>query len=168
MYVFRQSVDSVKLFDLGFISPSFIWSNWRLGQGRVMERLDQVFVNFAWKLIFPKGKVMHGISAHSNHLPLNIAWNSKPHGTRFAEPIFRFESLWTEQKECWEMVERVWDRPITDGTQVIPQFMNHLRDLQSELLMWDRITFCNLPNQIYSAEARVRTFFDLQPSDDLS
>lgn len=88
MHAFRQAVDSIKLFDLGFTDPSFTWSNGQLGQEWVMKRLDRIFFNSAWKLIFSTGEVSHGISSYSDHLLLYVAWNPKPHGTRCAEHIF--------------------------------------------------------------------------------
>ncbi|KAG6645720.1 hypothetical protein CIPAW_08G141600 [Carya illinoinensis] len=69
---FRDVIEDCGLRDLGFNGYKFTWSNRRVGQYCVNERLDRFLANLAWWNSFPNAKVVHGLVAYSDHLPIWI------------------------------------------------------------------------------------------------
>ena len=50
----RDFMMNTSAIDLGFIGPSFTWSNRREGLASIRERLDQCLCDQGWQTLFPK------------------------------------------------------------------------------------------------------------------
>lgn len=63
---FMMNTDAI---DLGFIGPSFTWSNRREGLANIKERLDQCLCGQEWQSLFPKAGVRHLCNSNLDHNP---------------------------------------------------------------------------------------------------
>jgi hypothetical protein len=53
MDMFRRTLESFQLEDLGYVGDPFTWRyNWHIASGYIMERLDRVVDNAEWRCMF--------------------------------------------------------------------------------------------------------------------
>ena len=88
--------------DLGFIGPSFTWSNKREGLANIRERLDQCLCDQGWQTLFPKDGVKHLCNFNSDHNPIMLDTNLE---TEMGFRPFRFEAMWIKEEESKMVVE---------------------------------------------------------------
>ena len=55
----KDFMSNTGAIDLGFLGPSFTWSNRREGLANIKERLDQCLCDQEWQSLFPKAGVRH-------------------------------------------------------------------------------------------------------------
>nr|POE46674.1 putative mitochondrial protein [Quercus suber] len=89
--------------ELGFIGPSFTWSNRREGLASIRERLDQCLCDQAWQSLFPKAGVRHLCNLNSDHNPIMLDTNLE---TEMGSQSFWFEAIWTKKEGS--NVENAW------------------------------------------------------------
>ncbi|XP_030964070.1 uncharacterized protein LOC115985243 [Quercus lobata] len=107
---FRQALDMVHLFDLGFEGYPFTWNNRRPGYANTKQRLDRAVGNEAWRAKFCFSKVTHLSSYASDHLPivLHVKGGKKWQG-RVCRG-FKFEEAWLLWDDCEAVVEEAWGK----------------------------------------------------------
>ena len=88
--------------DLGFIGPSFTWSNRRVGPANIRERLDQCLCDQGWQTLFPKAGVRHLCNSNSDHNLIMLDTNLE---TEMGSRPFRFAAMWTKEEESKMAVE---------------------------------------------------------------
>ena len=71
----RDFMMNTSAIDLGFIGPSFTWSNRREGLASIRERLDQCLCDQGWQTLFPKAGVRHLCNFNSDHNPIMLDTN---------------------------------------------------------------------------------------------
>ncbi|KAL8477753.1 hypothetical protein ACS0TY_029888 [Phlomoides rotata] len=91
---FRYCLEKCELFDLGFVSNKFTWSNKQAGVGNIQERLDRGLVNFHWMTKFPHVVVKHLTRLISDHCPILVDWTIRSTGANRHSRVklFRFEA----------------------------------------------------------------------------
>ncbi|KAK7829414.1 hypothetical protein CFP56_029456 [Quercus suber] len=72
--------------------PRYTWTNRQPLPHLAQERIDRVFVNASWNVLYPKANVKHLEISHSNHSPVLLSL-SPDHGSHHPCP-FRFQSMW--------------------------------------------------------------------------
>ena len=99
------------MIDLGFSGPRFTWTNRQPLPHLVQERIDKVFVNADWNILYPKACVMHLERSHSDHSPVLLSLR-QDHGTHHARP-FRFQPMWLNHPSFAGLVSDAWSSPST-------------------------------------------------------
>ena len=146
MRCFREAINKSRLRDLGYVGSDFTWSR-RLGsRGWVRERLDRALVSTDWAVMFPSVKLYHLSNSVSDHsiLVLKEAWI--PRWKQRQTKLFRFESMWLEDRQCEEVVEVAWAR----GQQSLSRWPLEacLEECQRSLQSWNKHTFGHVGKQI--------------------
>ncbi|XP_075665407.1 uncharacterized protein LOC142635078 [Castanea sativa] len=73
--LFKESLDKCSMIEIGFSGPRFTWTNRREVQALIQERIDRIFVNPSWCLLYPKARVVHLTRCHLDHCPVMLqAW----------------------------------------------------------------------------------------------
>jgi exonuclease III len=111
---FREWVEDIILdWDLEDIKPprgKYTWSNKRIGPGHIAARLDRFLVQSSFLLL--------GLNVVSKILPFNAS-DHKPIFLEFTKdsslgPIpFRFSPSWIHHEDFHDLVNRVWQIPVT-------------------------------------------------------
>ena len=70
--LFKQCLDKCNMIDIGFSRPCFTWTNRREIQALIQERIDRVFVNPNWCLLYSEARVVHLTRCHSDHYPIRL------------------------------------------------------------------------------------------------
>ena len=64
---FQECLNNCGMIDLGFSGPRYTWSNHRPLTHLIQERMDRVFANADWNVLYPDASVKHLEIAHSDH-----------------------------------------------------------------------------------------------------
>ncbi|KAH7855081.1 hypothetical protein Vadar_021032 [Vaccinium darrowii] len=106
---FHTMLNECDLVDLEFKGPKFTWRNRRTDEGLIMERLDMAFANSKWRETFDKALVFveNVVGSDHNPLVLNTCFALKKVGKPF-----RFESMWTIEEECQQVISNAWREPM--------------------------------------------------------
>lgn len=75
---FQERLNSCKMIDIGFSGPQYTWSNLRPLSQLIQERIDRVFINAEWNVIYPEAFVKHLERIHFDHcsIMLSLSRNS--------------------------------------------------------------------------------------------
>ncbi|KAF7821258.1 reverse transcriptase [Senna tora] len=84
----------------------FTWTNGRLGEDAIWERLDRAVCNVQWLNVFPQSSMFCLPLYSSNHSPFvvtlheNVPRKPRPH---------RFEAMWLLEDSCNQVVRNAWN-----------------------------------------------------------
>ena len=89
--LFKDCLDKCNMVDMGFSGPRYTWTNRREINNLIQERIDRVFMNPSWCLLYSDAKVSHLTRCHSDHCPILLQTNPirQLHLTR----PFKFQSF---------------------------------------------------------------------------
>lgn len=140
MREFRECLKNYGLTNLGFVGQRYMWCNGRLGEHRTLIRLDRMVANEEWRVLFLEAKVHHVSMFASDHYLL-VLWLERKVRSRSLKRRFLFETIWSRDERCMQVVEEAWD-PL----RVNPDFQIHdrLRNCQACLQRWNREVFENV------------------------
>lgn len=124
--------------DLGFIGPSFTWSNRREGLANIRERLDQCLCDQGWQTSFPKAGVRHLCNSNSDHNTIMLDTNLE---TEMGSRPFLFEAMWTKEEESKMVVENAWQTRV-EGSHGF-RLAKTLSVTSGELVRWNKNSFGN-------------------------
>ena len=88
---FQDCLDNCKMLDIEFTGPRFTWSNRRPMTQLIQERIDRVFINTGWNVLFPEAIVRNLERIHSNNCPIMLSLAREP-SIRLTRP-FRFQPM---------------------------------------------------------------------------
>ncbi|XP_023881645.1 uncharacterized protein LOC111994021 [Quercus suber] len=145
MKLFRDTINSCELRDLGYYGSDFTWSH-RLGtKGWVRERLDRAFVSTDSTVMFPTNKLFHVANSVFDHSML-ILKNAKPtRRTKKRTMLFRFESMWLRDDRCSVVVTDAWERGRIGGKEWP---LHHcLEECRASLAEWNKNSFGHVGKQ---------------------
>ena len=80
------------MMDIGFAGHRFTWTNRRVVQALIQERIYRYFVNSSLCVIYPDARVTHLTQCHSNHCPVLLEMQPRAHYGRIRP--FRFQTGW--------------------------------------------------------------------------
>lgn len=101
------------------------------------------FANSKWRELFDQALVFVDIAVGSDHNPLIL--NTQSPLNIVGKP-FKFESLWTTEEECREIISEAWQRS-SEGSSMV-KFCKKLRGCKEKLKEWHRAKFGDLRFQI--------------------
>ncbi|KAK2638243.1 hypothetical protein Ddye_026038 [Dipteronia dyeriana] len=156
---FREALEYYcGLEDMGLKEPIFTWSNKRIGDEFVQERLDRGFCNFEWKQVFPGAVVKHLELWHSDHRALLFDLTSQVDGLRSKgcgrRKRFHFEACWAEKEECHKLIKRSWVASI--GSDELSSTVSNSYNCVKVLNDWNRISRRNMVRDICIKQNELR------------
>ena len=119
--LFKECLDKCNMIDIGFSSPRFTWTNRRKFQALIQERIDGVFVNPSWCLLYPEARVVHLTRCHSDHCPILL--EMQPRINMGRKRLFIFQTCWLSEPSFPPIVSQAWrDSPaLGDAVQRFTQ-----------------------------------------------
>lgn len=107
MEAFQNTFEFCELFELDYRGPRFTWTNGREGLDFTKEKLDRVVANREWCCLYPRVDVLKEVQLHFDHSSMSIFLMGLLHGRRQSRG-FRYEAGWNEEKECQDVIKKVW------------------------------------------------------------
>ena len=83
---FQECLNNCGMIDLGFSAPRYTWTNWQPLSHLIQERIDRVFINIDWNVLYPVACVKHLERSHSDHSPIVLSLRLD-HGIQFPRPF---------------------------------------------------------------------------------
>lgn len=110
---FRDALTQCGLNDVIFEGWSYTWSNNRVGDDNIKQRLDRALANDVWLQIYPRTHVVHLPKRRSDHLPLliQIKGHVPTKKRKKRQRSFKFEKLWLRDLETKDIISVVWSSP---------------------------------------------------------
>lgn len=133
---FRLVVDYCHLQDIRYEGYPFTWSNNRVGEDNVQERLDRFLASDEWLSLYPCSMVEHLPRRRSDHVPLKIVIQKQLQVSERGKKrrrAFRFEKEWLRDEGCGEIVKEAWNEgPYGSAKQKLEWCANRLRGWSSK------------------------------------
>nr|XP_023917061.1 uncharacterized protein LOC112028598 [Quercus suber] len=154
MRCFRETINSCRLRDLGYVGSNYTWSR-RLGKrGWVRERLDRALVSTDWAGVFPLVKLYHLSNSILDHSILLLKETSFPRQQKWQSKLFRFESMWLENERCKNVVLEAWERGCTSHSQWPLEAC--LEECQTSLRDWNKNIFGHVGKQVADLQKKLQ------------
>ena len=144
--LFKDCLDKCNMVDMGFSGPRYTWTNRREINNLIQERIDRVFMNPSWCLLYPDAKVSHLTRCHSDHCPILLQTNPirQLHLTR----PFKFQSFWLSDPSFPNVVKQAWQQP--------RMLLEAIEVFSSQASIWNKNHFGN----IFHKKKRVLAWLD--------
>lgn len=139
----NEVIDKKGLIDLQFSGNLYTWSNKREGFENIKERLDRVFANEIWRLIFPRAAVHNLPASTSYHSPIVLFIEGEQ---GYAKKPFKFEEAWTRDETSFFVVEKAW-RSDVSGTPLF-KLCRRVKETKKEFRRWNKEWFGNIQKRI--------------------
>ncbi|XP_073138442.1 uncharacterized protein [Henckelia pumila] len=116
---FRETLDVCSLQDLHCGGEFFTWTNRRIGDNFVMERLDRFTGTFDWRMMYPTARIQSFEFYHSDHRPIVLELRGIS-GVNIVQimsgqKLYTFEHMWVLDDDCSSMVAMGWNAAPTDA-----------------------------------------------------
>ena len=132
--LFKECLDKCSMIDIGFLRPQFTWTNRREVQALIQKRIDRVFVNPSWCLLYPEAKVVHLTRCHSDHCLVML--QVLPRAPRQGNRPFKFQTCWLSDPTFPYVVSQAWRHPYA-----LEEAIKHFtRDVTN----WNKMQFGNI------------------------
>ncbi|KAK9028993.1 hypothetical protein V6N11_026123 [Hibiscus sabdariffa] len=95
--VFFEFLEDAGLLDLPIKGGSYTWSNLRIEEDSILEKLDRIVVSVEWNSAFSKAIGVMDAPIASYHSPIILFLNGI---TKKGKRAFKFESKWLLEEEC--------------------------------------------------------------------
>lgn len=161
MRQFRAVLSFCELREIHLQNRKFTWSNER--RRPTLVRLDRVFCNERWDLVFEHHAPQALPTAHSDHCPLLLSDSAGPRRPR----SFRFENFWTRIPGFHDEVRMIWQKP-TPHWQPIRILHHKLSTTAKHLRQWSHSILSDAKNKLYMALEVIQRLDEAQESRDLS
>ncbi|KAK8504092.1 hypothetical protein V6N12_005632 [Hibiscus sabdariffa] len=133
---FHEFLERSYLMEIQSKGGTYTWSNQRCEENEICEKLDRVLSSLEWSFLFPKAIAIIEIPVASDHAPIVLLTNGIH---KKARTEFKFESRWTLEKECSNIVQEEWVP--TDQRNHRGTFRVKLRRTKVNLWNWNREKF---------------------------
>ena len=143
---FRDCLDNCKMLDIGFTGPRSTWSNRRPLTQLIQERIDRVFINIKWNVLFPEAIVKHLERIHSDHCPIMLSLVCEP-SIRLTRP-FKFQPMWLSHPDFTGVVSDIWSEA-RFFSSAVTRFEAKAKD-------WNKKHFGNILHRKNKIRARLR------------
>ena len=106
--LFKDCLDKCNMVDMGFSGSRYTWINRREINNLIQERIDRVFMNPSWCLLYPNAKVSHLTRCHSDNCPILLETN--PSRQLHLPRPFKFQSFWLSDPSFPNVVKQAWQQ----------------------------------------------------------
>ncbi|KAF6169120.1 hypothetical protein GIB67_038617 [Kingdonia uniflora] len=147
---FQDFVNGSCLLEANSSGSEYTWCNGKMGNNRILCKLDRMLCNQAWSNLFPGWKYKVMARVKSDHSPLFGCNVGIPKAYNVP---FRFCNMWTRHESFLQMVAENWNQPIVGD----PLFLisSKLWPLKSRLKEWNTSVFGHNKRHIQVLSARV-------------
>ncbi|KAL0011105.1 hypothetical protein SO802_006213 [Lithocarpus litseifolius] len=132
--LFKECLDKCSMIDIGFSGPRFTWTNRREVQALIQERIDRVFVNPSWCLLYPEARVVHLTRCHSDHCPVML--QVLPKVQRRGNRPFKFQTCWLSDPSYPHVVNQAWRH-----SDALEEAIKHFK---RDAINWNKVQFGNI------------------------
>ena len=156
----QECLNTCGMINLGFFGPPFTWTNRQPLPHLVQERIDRVFVNADWNILYLEACVKHMERSHSDPSPVLLSLRHD-HGTHHPQP-FRSQPIWLSYPSFPGLVSDAWLGPSS--------LSNAITTLTTKARIWNRDHFGNIFNRkrrIYARLKGVQTALRNNPNNFL-
>ncbi|XP_072062210.1 uncharacterized protein [Arachis hypogaea] len=112
--IFNSFIDDNSLINIDMVGRPFTWSNRRMGDELIQERLDRFLVGVDWQQLYPNATVLRLSESGSDHSPLLLDSNPR---TERSKRRFKVQERWYSNDEIRQIVREVWHEQI-DGSAI--------------------------------------------------
>jgi hypothetical protein len=134
MGCFHHVFDTCEPFELELQNHNFTWSNGR--EASTLVRLDRVFYNEEWDLMFTGFRLKALSSSLSDHCPLLLCQHSKPR----TKDTFQFENIWPRIPRFITVVQEAWHK-LVPGISPLNILHYKLQHTAKALKSWSKKLF---------------------------
>ncbi|KAK9911160.1 hypothetical protein M0R45_035082 [Rubus argutus] len=151
---FRAVIEECGLTSVPFEGYPFTWSNGRVGEDLVEERIDRGFANFELMHKYSHIFCSHLIPKCSDHRPLlfqllsDSQWTASQMRKRRR---FQFEEVWVSDNACQEVIKHSWALSKNSGANICDSIQN----CASALSLWGTQTFGSINFQLRQVRRRL-------------
>lgn len=151
---FRAVIEECGLTSVPFEGYPFTWSNGRVGEDLVEERIDRGFANFELMNKYSHIFCSHLIPKCSDHRPLlfqllsDSQWTTSQMRKRRR---FQFEEVWVSDNACQEVIKHSWALSKNSGANICDSIQN----CASALSLWGTQTFGSINFQLRQVRRRL-------------
>ncbi|XP_021747558.1 uncharacterized protein LOC110713414 [Chenopodium quinoa] len=126
------------VLEVPFSGPRFTWTNKRLDNGLILERLDKAFCTDQWFADFPEGRIFHEPIVVSDHAV--IIYDSNPSMPRSNRP-YQIERWCLRYNSIEGMTNDIWDITMNGFSMFV--LAKHLNLFRNRAQKWclDNRTF---------------------------
>lgn len=114
------------------------------------ERIDQVLVNWPWRIGYPHSLVLSLPIITSDHSPLVLQLTPK----KKSEVQFRYEAFWDDHEECKEIIKQGWSLG-EEQDDKWEDFIRRTKGCQKNLQEWHKRTFKRADNDIFKLKMQL-------------
>nr|XP_023924361.1 uncharacterized protein LOC112035761 [Quercus suber] len=132
--LFKECLDKCNMIDIGFSRPCFTWTNRREVEALIQERIDQVFVNPSWCLLYPEARVVHLTRCYSDHSPVMLEVLPRTI-TRRNRP-FKFQTCWLMDPTFPRIVTQAWGQALS--------LVDAIEKFTKDATTWNKMQFGNI------------------------
>ena len=113
--LFNVVIVSLSLREVSMIGRQYTWAN-SLPEP-TYEKLDRVLMDSDWEIKYPlvSVRVLERIEALPHHAPILLTTGTP---NPLCKRQFKFELGWLHRDGFFDMVKRVWERPVPDLTPI--------------------------------------------------
>lgn len=126
---FKATIDSLLLKEIRLNGRRFTWSNEQ--DNPTLTRIDRLLWTTEWELLFPSCFLQSLPSLMSDHTPL-LLLGELQHNQNMN---FRFENLCTRMDGFQELVQDIWNKPVT-STQPLKRLHIKLTRVAKGIKRW--------------------------------
>lgn len=150
------------MIDLGYTENPYTWNNRRAGLANIQERLDRIFGNSNWTLVFSRATVQHLYAFGSDLKPILL--HSNPPSPSRPKP-FCFESMWTRDPSVGMIISQGWKRGTSSPN--LSQIMVNLKYTKLTLKKWNKLYFGHIQSKIVELKKLIDTLQYLPQSSTI-
>ncbi|KAL4304565.1 hypothetical protein GQ457_10G010000 [Hibiscus cannabinus] len=127
---FQTLLDECGLLEMPLKGGPFTWSNRRIEDNSILEKIDRIFFNISWSSNFKKALGIIEPAVGSDHSPIVLLLKGMSKKYR---KDFKFESKWLLENDCKDLITEGWAYPSTGpgGLKLHWRLMNSRRKLQA-------------------------------------
>lgn len=112
MGLFRETLHSCNMTDLGFEDSPFMWSNGRQGGEQIREQLDKAIATPEWRNRFQKCLIRHLPRYKSDHSPILVYFEEIMSDNTGKSPrTFRVGHMWSHHPRFIEILKSTCLKP---------------------------------------------------------
>eukprot|EP00253_Pinus_taeda_P021443 PITA_21443 len=134
----RDSLETIiqthNLVDIPPQNGKYTWSNKRIGNNNIKERLDRILVQEGIVASFPiiKSKIIQGSA--SDHKPVVLILDK---GRNLGPLPFKYNEAWDSKEEFRKLIQEQWAKEVVGSPHYI--WETKLKSLRTAIKQWERV-----------------------------